>query len=349
MPRHHTSPKRDGQQRIAREIRELGRGPEPRWRRGQPWPKGGIRLDQPPLEACGHGAGADGFDQAIPVANSRRPDTRVPAALVLLEGLPRRPGRRRQSSPPTRTSLRDEDPGRHRGGEEGRRGIPDGEPLEDIHGRQRAPAGRARHFSSAHEASQRRNRFVGWSHANTDRDGSGILVIGSGSCAAMQTEVDFPAIDEALRLGRQCNRGRAHALSPGLSARTSAKRAGRLHRARHTVPSHRPGCAGARRAIGETAVTGKAGSRHVGCRGHQLDVYVELTFHPLNTYIGVPRVHGADDIGDGSTRWPTSIDRLSRWTPRLEGLPPAVPTPGGIPGAPRSQPLLGGTLIAGFH
>jgi len=42
------------------------------------------------------------------------------------------------------------------------------------------------------------------------------------------------------------------------------------------------------------------------------------------------------------------VDRLSRWTPRIDGLPPALPAGGGNVSPPRGQALVGGTLVARF-
>lgn len=79
----------------------------------------------------------------------------------------------------------------------------------------------------------------------------------------------------------------------------------------------------------------------------QMDVYVELTFHPLNTYVGVPGFTVAL-VGPDRSRVPAqTMSRVPRVVPRLDGLPPALP--GGSPAAPQqSAPLVGGTLVAAF-
>jgi hypothetical protein len=76
-----------------------------------------------------------------------------------------------------------------------------------------------------------------------------------------------------------------------------------------------------------------------------IDVVVELTFHPLNTYIGVPDYEIALEDGP-RVRLARNPQRLSRFTPRVAGVP--VPSAGnGLPNG--SQPLLGGTVIARFE
>jgi hypothetical protein len=77
------------------------------------------------------------------------------------------------------------------------------------------------------------------------------------------------------------------------------------------------------------------------------DLLVEFTFHPLNTFLGVPVYDVV--LMRGATRLPpASIDRQPRYGARVEGLPPPIPIPAGrIAGAP-SQPILGGTVTARF-
>lgn len=83
----------------------------------------------------------------------------------------------------------------------------------------------------------------------------------------------------------------------------------------------------------------------------RVDLYVELTFHPLNTFVGVP----AYGVMVKSTRpgtlpiRPSTIDRIPRFGPRVDGQPVYRPLPYPIPPrVPSGQPLSGGTLIAGF-
>jgi hypothetical protein len=81
----------------------------------------------------------------------------------------------------------------------------------------------------------------------------------------------------------------------------------------------------------------------------QLGVYVELTFHPLNTYVGVPDyrvrlISAARAVGE-----PLTLDRIPRFGPRVEGVPLPYPFPGPPPSLPgRTLPMLGGTVIAVF-
>lgn len=80
--------------------------------------------------------------------------------------------------------------------------------------------------------------------------------------------------------------------------------------------------------------------------GHQLDVHAEITFHPLNTFVTVPRY--VVSLEQSGTRIePARIEAFARYGARVEGTPPLTPVPGGIaPG--KSQPMLGATLVARF-
>jgi hypothetical protein len=84
----------------------------------------------------------------------------------------------------------------------------------------------------------------------------------------------------------------------------------------------------------------------------RLEVYVELTFHPHNTFIGVPEY--TIELEPMTTRGPTvapaEIERLPRFGARLDDA--SYPFPYPYPVGPRmpagGEPLRGGTLIARF-
>ena len=82
----------------------------------------------------------------------------------------------------------------------------------------------------------------------------------------------------------------------------------------------------------------------------QIDLYVELTFHPLNTYIGVPQYDVRLIPASGTAQPPIdprSVERFPRYGARVEGLP--LPYPAAAGAAPRrSEPVLGGTVVARF-
>jgi len=170
------------------------------------------------------------------------------------------------------------------------------------------------------------------------------LVALQAATGAVQTPVDDAAIDAALTLARVSSdtaRARFHDAYRLIAARAPVDYLEVVSPFRRIVIAAQQRAAAGDRSFGQRQaleILGKAGG--------QIDVYVEMTFNPLNTYIGVPE-YEVVLAGRGNTRvGARSIDRLSRWTPRVDGLPAAVPSGGGS-GPPRG-PLVGATLIARF-
>lgn len=82
----------------------------------------------------------------------------------------------------------------------------------------------------------------------------------------------------------------------------------------------------------------------------RFEVYVELSFHPHNTFIGVPEYAVALEpvSPPGSAIVPAAIDRLPRVGPRFDDAryPYPYPLSGAAGNTGRGEPLAGGTLIA---
>jgi hypothetical protein len=82
----------------------------------------------------------------------------------------------------------------------------------------------------------------------------------------------------------------------------------------------------------------------------QVDLYAELTFHPLNSFVLVPGYRMQIILPSGEPLPPRNTSSLPRYGPRVDGgLVPFTPTP--VPGGPvpgRSQPMLGATIVASF-
>jgi hypothetical protein len=103
----------------------------------------------------------------------------------------------------------------------------------------------------------------------------------------------------------------------------------------------------ARAAAGDRRFGQRQAIETVAASPDQLDVYVELSFHPLNTFVGVPNYPVTmTRAGEAMPREPLSMDRIPRFGPRVTG--PTLPVPAGpvVPGG--SLPMLGGTIIARF-
>jgi len=87
----------------------------------------------------------------------------------------------------------------------------------------------------------------------------------------------------------------------------------------------------------------------LGDNPSRLDLIAELTFHPLNNYVGVPDFTVSLVAAAGTAVTPRSIDRVPRFGPRVSGMPLPYPYVGGTTGAPQgSQPLLGASVVATF-
>jgi hypothetical protein len=104
-----------------------------------------------------------------------------------------------------------------------------------------------------------------------------------------------------------------------------------------------------RARAGERSFTQREALATLASGPRQIDLVVELSFHPQNTYIGVPeyqvRLLAAGPAGVPALD-PIAVQRMPRFGPRLEGAPLPYPFPLAIPAAPGSLPPTGGTLIA---
>jgi hypothetical protein len=103
----------------------------------------------------------------------------------------------------------------------------------------------------------------------------------------------------------------------------------------------------------------RAGNRLFGQRealamlsgdGGRVQLFIEMTFHPLNTFVGVP-AYVAVLIPAGSASAPiaaANIDRIPRYGMRIDGLPPGAAAPTAPANPQRAEPVLGGTVVASF-
>ncbi len=88
----------------------------------------------------------------------------------------------------------------------------------------------------------------------------------------------------------------------------------------------------------------------LGDRSTLVEFLVEMTFHPLNVFVGVPAydVELSTAAAPAARIEPLRIGRIPRFGARLEGLPQQSPyaAAANLPG--ESQPMLGGTIVATF-
>ena len=80
----------------------------------------------------------------------------------------------------------------------------------------------------------------------------------------------------------------------------------------------------------------------------RFDVVVELTFHPLNNYVGVPPLAVVLVPPGGKALEPRTLSRVPRFGPRVSGMPLPYPYVANSATPQGSQPLLGGSIIATF-
>ena len=101
-----------------------------------------------------------------------------------------------------------------------------------------------------------------------------------------------------------------------------------------------------RAAIGDRTFGQKQALESAGEPG-RVELYVELSFHPLNTFIGVPAYEVSLVSGTSGTPL-TIVSRMPRHGRRVDGMPLPLPTPAAPVAAGGSEPLLGGTIVAAF-
>jgi len=104
----------------------------------------------------------------------------------------------------------------------------------------------------------------------------------------------------------------------------------------------------ARTRAGERLYGQREALATLGDNPSRLDIVVELTFHPLNNYVGVPAFTVSVVQAGGGSIEPRTLTRVPRFGPRLSGMPLPYPYVANS-GAPQgSQPLLGGSIVAAF-
>jgi len=80
----------------------------------------------------------------------------------------------------------------------------------------------------------------------------------------------------------------------------------------------------------------------------QITLVLELTFHPLNNFIGVPAYDIALVGAKNERIQPDRVDRYPRSQPRVDTPTPEIPIPGAAPIFSKGEAVLGGTLVVPF-
>lgn len=174
-----------------------------------------------------------------------------------------------------------------------------------------------------------------------------VLIAAGSTLAAFEQKLDPGTLAEAIEIGQ----------SRIADVRT------RLHAAYHVDVSRPPVdyveiVTPFRRVTLDAEARTRAGERLYGQREAlamlgedpaRVDIVAELTFHPLNTFIGVPDYTlSLVPIAGGEPLQARQISRIPRFGPRLSRMPLPYPYTVGPPAPKGSQPLLGGSIIATF-
>jgi hypothetical protein len=174
----------------------------------------------------------------------------------------------------------------------------------------------------------------------------GALLSANVCLSAMQLVLDRRAIEEAISIGQ--TRFEAE--------RTRFHNGYRLAVSRPPVdwidvitPFHRVALAAEARArLGDRVFGQREASAALNSAPNLIELLVELTFHPLNTYVGVPDYRVTLNRGQEKPIAAAHINRYPRFGPRTDATGPALPNPNAAPILGNGQPMLGGTLVVQF-
>src|SRR5687768_6809251 len=155
------------------------------------------------------------------------------------------------------------------------------------------------------------------------------LVCGSVIASAMQPTLDRRAIEEAIQIGQSrfdAERARFHAPYRIAVSRPPVDWIDVI------TPYHRVALAAeAQAGIGNRVFGQREAAAALSAAPNLVELLVELTFHPLNAYVGVPAyavsLHGAQ----GKRIDAQFINRYPRFGPRVNTSAPALPNPNGVP------------------
>jgi hypothetical protein len=172
-------------------------------------------------------------------------------------------------------------------------------------------------------------------------------VVGGSIClSAFEPVLDRRAIEQAIFLGQSrfdAERARFHS-------------AYRLAVSRPPVdwidvitPFHRVALAAEAKArLGDRVFGQREAAAALSVAPNLIEFLVELTFHPLNNYVGVPAYAVSLNRGQDKPVAAQSINRYPRFGPRTATNAPAPPNPNAAPILGSGQPMLGGTLVVQF-
>jgi len=169
------------------------------------------------------------------------------------------------------------------------------------------------------------------------------LAMLGGLAHAADRDLDATALSEALAIGHtsaEAPRSRFHAPYRVPVGRAPIDYLDLVTPFRAVVLA-----AEARTSAGASTLGMREAREIAAATGYRTAVQIELTFHPMNNFIGVPP-YSVEIVSKGMPI-PLPTERVPRFGPRVAGSPVGVtPGQGGAAGAlGGSQPLTGGTLL----
>jgi hypothetical protein len=171
------------------------------------------------------------------------------------------------------------------------------------------------------------------------------IVWAAVSPSAVQLTLDRRAIEEAIYIGQsriESERTRVHA---PYRVRVSQPPVDWID---VVTPFHRVELAAEMNARTGGRLFGQRDASDVLLRQapSQIDLLIELSFHPLNTFVAVPSYDVQIILPGDRPAAPRKLDRFPRFGPRPDSPGPALPTPNASAIFGGGQPVVGGTLIA---
>ena len=170
----------------------------------------------------------------------------------------------------------------------------------------------------------------------------GSLVCGAVSSDAVQLGLDRRAVEEAIYIGQsriESERTRFHAPYRVRVAQPPIDWIDVI------TPFHRVELAAETNArSGRRLFSQQDASDVLKGAVNQIDLLIEMSFHPLNTFIAVPSYQVQLVLSGGRRVDPQRVERFPRFGPRPESAGPALPSSSPVFGG--GQPVLGGTILA---
>lgn len=170
----------------------------------------------------------------------------------------------------------------------------------------------------------------------------GSLVCGAVSSDAVQLGLDRRAVEEAIYIGQsriESERTRFHAPYRVRVAQPPIDWIDVI------TPFHRVELAAETNArSGRRMFSQQDASDVLKGAVNQIDLLIEMSFHPLNTFIAVPSYQVQLVLSGGRRVDPQRVERFPRFGPRPESAGPALPSSSPLFGG--GQPVLGGTILA---